>query len=99
LKILVLAALENILSVVSVIWFLPSITTRSGIHPLVRGKGVALLAGAGIVVKTGLLKNESRQLNRGFIKRMETGPLRASWSARDIKCVSFFEKFVIIFRI
>jgi diaminohydroxyphosphoribosylaminopyrimidine deaminase/5-amino-6-(5-phosphoribosylamino)uracil reductase len=22
---------------------------------------------------TGLLKNESRQLNRGFIKRMETG--------------------------
>jgi hypothetical protein len=31
LKILVLAALENILSVVSVIWFLPSITTRSGV--------------------------------------------------------------------
>ena len=42
-------------------------------NPLVRGKGIAVLTGAGIVVKTGLLKDESKELNRGFIKRMETG--------------------------
>ncbi|CAC9499813.1 Diaminohydroxyphosphoribosylaminopyrimidine deaminase (EC / 5-amino-6-(5-phosphoribosylamino)uracil reductase (EC [uncultured Gammaproteobacteria bacterium] len=42
-------------------------------NPLVSGKGVAILADAGIVVRTGLLENESKELNRGFIKRMETG--------------------------
>ncbi|VVM21067.1 Diaminohydroxyphosphoribosylaminopyrimidine deaminase (EC / 5-amino-6-(5-phosphoribosylamino)uracil reductase (EC [uncultured Gammaproteobacteria bacterium] len=42
-------------------------------NPLVSGKGIAVLTGAGIVVKTGLLKDESKELNRGFIKRMETG--------------------------
>ncbi|VVM23075.1 Diaminohydroxyphosphoribosylaminopyrimidine deaminase (EC / 5-amino-6-(5-phosphoribosylamino)uracil reductase (EC [uncultured Gammaproteobacteria bacterium] len=44
-------------------------------NPLVSGKGIAVLTGAGIVVKTGLLKDESKELNRGFIKRMETGLL------------------------
>jgi hypothetical protein len=76
-------------------------------NPLVRGKGIAVLTGAGIVVKTGLLKDESKELNRGFIKPLAIillsltithptigleatpyRPLRASWSARDIKCVS-----------
>ncbi|WXT99613.1 MAG: Riboflavin biosynthesis protein RibD [Catillopecten margaritatus gill symbiont] len=42
-------------------------------NPLVGGKGVALLEEAGIVVKTGLLEVEARQLNRGFIQRMTTG--------------------------
>jgi hypothetical protein len=68
--------LENILSVVSVIWFLPSITTRSGILSTPSRRTVIdglSLTGAGIVVKTGLLKDEAKELNRGFIKRMETG--------------------------
>ena len=42
-------------------------------NPLVSRKGVAMLEGAGIIVKIGLLENESKELNRGFIKRMEIG--------------------------
>lgn len=42
-------------------------------NPLVNGKGVAMLKNANIRIKTGLLENQSRDLNRGFIKRMETG--------------------------
>lgn len=42
-------------------------------NPLVSGKGVAMLEDASIIVKTGLLEDESRELNHGFIKRMETG--------------------------
>lgn len=41
-------------------------------NPLVSGKGVAILEDAGIVVKIGLLEDESKQLNRAYIKRMQT---------------------------
>jgi diaminohydroxyphosphoribosylaminopyrimidine deaminase/5-amino-6-(5-phosphoribosylamino)uracil reductase len=41
-------------------------------NPLVSGKGVAMLENAGIKVKTGLLEDEAKNLNRGFIKRMKT---------------------------
>lgn len=41
-------------------------------NPLVSGKGVAMLEKAGVIVRLGLLENEAKQLNRGFIKRMET---------------------------
>lgn len=41
-------------------------------NPLVGGKGITMLKNANISVKIGLLENQSRDLNRGFIKRMET---------------------------
>ncbi|KAA0438851.1 MAG: bifunctional diaminohydroxyphosphoribosylaminopyrimidine deaminase/5-amino-6-(5-phosphoribosylamino)uracil reductase RibD [Candidatus Thioglobus sp.] len=41
-------------------------------NPLVSGKGLAALEKAGIVVRLGLLENDAKQLNRGFIKRMQT---------------------------
>ncbi len=40
-------------------------------NPLVAGKGVDILTNAGIKVETGLLEDQARQLNRGFLKRME----------------------------
>lgn len=42
-------------------------------NPLVAGKGVQLLQKSGIEVEIGLLENEAKTLNRGFIKRMHTG--------------------------
>jgi diaminohydroxyphosphoribosylaminopyrimidine deaminase/5-amino-6-(5-phosphoribosylamino)uracil reductase len=42
-------------------------------NPLVSGKGVAMLRNAGVEVEIGLLEQQAQQLNRGFIKRMETG--------------------------
>ena len=42
-------------------------------NPTVSGRGVKLLKDAGIEVDIGLLQNEARELNRGFVKRMETG--------------------------
>ena len=42
-------------------------------NPEVSGKGIKLLQDAGIEVKVGLLEARARQLNEGFIKRMETG--------------------------
>jgi diaminohydroxyphosphoribosylaminopyrimidine deaminase (EC 3.5.4.26)/5-amino-6-(5-phosphoribosylamino)uracil reductase (EC 1.1.1.193) len=42
-------------------------------NPLVSGQGLALLEAAGIQVNVGLLENEALMLNRGFIKRMQTG--------------------------
>ncbi len=42
-------------------------------NPAVSGRGLARLAEAGIVTATGLLEAEARTLNRGFIKRMESG--------------------------
>lgn len=41
-------------------------------NPLVAGKGVQLLQKSGIEVEIGLLENEAKTLNRGFIKRMHT---------------------------
>lgn len=42
-------------------------------NPMVNGKGMAKLRDAGIVVRAGLLADEARALNIGFIKRMTTG--------------------------
>jgi len=42
-------------------------------NPLVSGRGVQLLENASIEVEVGLLENEAQNLNRGFIKRMQTG--------------------------
>ena len=42
-------------------------------NPLSCGKGADLLKDAGIEVDVGLLENEARELNRGFVKRMLTG--------------------------
>lgn len=39
-------------------------------NPLVSGKGLALLHGAGIATASGLLENEARELNIGFVSRM-----------------------------
>lgn len=40
-------------------------------NPLVAGKGLAMLEQAGIVVECGLLEQEARALNRGFLSRIE----------------------------
>ncbi len=40
-------------------------------NPLVAGKGLAMLAAAGIQTESGLLENEARELNRGFLSRLE----------------------------
>ncbi len=42
-------------------------------NPDVAGQGIKFLQQAGIEVLSGLMESESRQLNPGFIKRMETG--------------------------
>ncbi|WP_062267711.1 bifunctional diaminohydroxyphosphoribosylaminopyrimidine deaminase/5-amino-6-(5-phosphoribosylamino)uracil reductase RibD [Endozoicomonas arenosclerae] len=42
-------------------------------NPLVAGRGLAMLQEAGIKVESGLLEDEARTLNPGFIKRMESG--------------------------
>lgn len=39
-------------------------------NPLVAGKGLALLQAAGIATASGLLENEARELNIGFVSRM-----------------------------
>lgn len=40
-------------------------------NPLVAGKGIALLRAAGIKVEIGLLEQQSRAINLGFLSRME----------------------------
>jgi diaminohydroxyphosphoribosylaminopyrimidine deaminase/5-amino-6-(5-phosphoribosylamino)uracil reductase len=42
-------------------------------NPLVSGKGMAMLENSGIEVITGLMENKALELNRGFVKRMQTG--------------------------
>jgi diaminohydroxyphosphoribosylaminopyrimidine deaminase/5-amino-6-(5-phosphoribosylamino)uracil reductase len=42
-------------------------------NPLVAGKGVAQLRAAGIVVATGVLADEAREMNIGFFHRMQQG--------------------------
>jgi diaminohydroxyphosphoribosylaminopyrimidine deaminase/5-amino-6-(5-phosphoribosylamino)uracil reductase len=42
-------------------------------NPTVSGNGFAMLEKAGIVVQHGLLEQEAKALNPGFIKRMQTG--------------------------
>jgi len=42
-------------------------------NPVVSGNGIKLLKEKGIEVDIGLLQSEAMELNRGFVKRMETG--------------------------
>ncbi len=42
-------------------------------HSKVAGKGFAMLREAGVEVAVGIMEQEARALNKGFIKRMETG--------------------------
>lgn len=42
-------------------------------NPQVAGAGLTKLRAAGIATACGLLEGEARELNRGFIKRMQTG--------------------------
>lgn len=42
-------------------------------NPLVSGRGVERLRGAGVKVDIGLLENEARELNIGFVSRMTRG--------------------------
>lgn len=42
-------------------------------NPQVAGRGLLRLQDAGIAVSSGVLESEARALNKGFIKRMETG--------------------------
>lgn len=42
-------------------------------NPKVAGQGIRRLLDAGIVVECGVLEQQARQLNRGFIKRMTNG--------------------------
>ena len=42
-------------------------------NPEVAGTGFELLRGHGIAVESGLLEQQARQINPGFIKRMESG--------------------------
>ena len=42
-------------------------------NPLVAGKGLAMLQAAGIETASGLLENEARELNVGFVSRMTRG--------------------------
>ncbi|WP_277073836.1 bifunctional diaminohydroxyphosphoribosylaminopyrimidine deaminase/5-amino-6-(5-phosphoribosylamino)uracil reductase RibD, partial [Simonsiella muelleri] len=40
-------------------------------NPLVAGKGLAILTAAGVLVECGLLEHKARELNRGFLSRIE----------------------------
>lgn len=42
-------------------------------NPLVAGKGLALLEQAGVSVISGIMEDEAKALNQGFITRMQTG--------------------------
>ena len=42
-------------------------------NPQVRGQGMARIAAAGIKTQSGLLADEARELNIGFLTRMQTG--------------------------
>lgn len=42
-------------------------------NPLVAGKGLARLSAAGILCESGLLEDEARELNIGFVSRMSRG--------------------------
>ena len=49
------------------------VAAMSDPNPLVAGKGMALLQAAGIETASGLLENEARELNIGFVSRMTRG--------------------------
>lgn len=49
------------------------VAAMSDPNPLVAGKGLAMLQAAGIETTCGTLANEARELNRGFLSRIERG--------------------------
>ncbi len=49
------------------------VAAMSDPNPLVAGQGLALLQAAGIETASGLLENEARELNIGFVSRMTRG--------------------------
>jgi diaminohydroxyphosphoribosylaminopyrimidine deaminase/5-amino-6-(5-phosphoribosylamino)uracil reductase len=49
------------------------VVAMSDPNPLVAGKGLAMLEAAGIKTASGLLENEARELNIGFVSRMTRG--------------------------
>ncbi len=49
------------------------VAAMSDPNPLVAGRGLALLQAAGIETACGLLENEARELNIGFVSRMTRG--------------------------
>ena len=49
------------------------VAAMSDPNPLVAGQGLALLQAAGIATAGGLLENEARELNIGFVARMTRG--------------------------
>lgn len=50
-------------------------------NPLVSGKGIEQLRNAGIQVDVGLLEDKAHELNKGFIKRIQTGMPYITWKA------------------
>ncbi|MFP4272241.1 MAG: bifunctional diaminohydroxyphosphoribosylaminopyrimidine deaminase/5-amino-6-(5-phosphoribosylamino)uracil reductase RibD [Halothiobacillaceae bacterium] len=49
------------------------VTAMEDPNPAVSGRGHQILRAAGVAVETGLLEGEARALNRGFIRRMQSG--------------------------
>ncbi|GLS91202.1 riboflavin biosynthesis protein RibD [Psychromonas marina] len=47
-------------------------------NPIVAGRGIAILEEAGILVEIGLLGDQAKALNLGFIKRMQTQTARVT---------------------
>jgi diaminohydroxyphosphoribosylaminopyrimidine deaminase/5-amino-6-(5-phosphoribosylamino)uracil reductase len=49
------------------------VAAMGDLNPLVAGKGLAMLRAAGIEATSGLLEDEARELNIGFVSRMTRG--------------------------
>lgn len=49
------------------------VTAMEDPNPLVAGNGLRRLQAAGITVECGVLENDALNINRGYIKRMQTG--------------------------